>query len=191
MRELRYSLDKTTRALNVIDYAHHEIHAGSSFFAGYSVGNLGSMTSPNDMIQLSFATPDTLKYLHMMFLAKSGGSALFTVTEAPTGGLINPTGVIEALNCNRNSSNISTILSSIGGTPSQISYDGDVATGGKVLWFEYVGQGNSTAGYTGGRFEIILKRNTVYAVSLYDTTSITGTIFLEWYEHTNKLDLQG
>jgi hypothetical protein len=179
-------LDKATNSIQTIDYAHHEIHGGSSFFVCYSTADLGGMTTPADMIQLSFATPDTTKWLHMMFVAKSGGAALFTVTEAPTGGLATPTGTLAVLNCNRNlTATASTILSAAGGTPALVSYDGTVATGGTVLWSEYVGQGNATAGYTGGRFEIILKRNTVYAVSLLDTTAITATLFLDWYEHTD------
>lgn len=184
-RNLR--LDGVTDALETIDYAHHEIHGGSSFFVCYSVADLGGMTTPNDMIQLSFATPNTTKELHMMFLAKSGGAALFTVTEAPTGGLSTPTGTLSAINCNRNSATTSVILDASGGTAGLVSYDATAATGGTVLWTEYVGQGNSTPGSAGGRFEVVLKQNTVYAVSLYDTTNITGTLFLDWYEHTSNL----
>jgi hypothetical protein len=180
------TVDAATNAINVIEYEHHEIHAGSSYLVVYSVANLGAMSTPNDMIQLSFATPNTAKWMHMVIMVQSGGAALFTLTEAPTGGMETPTGTLPAYNKNRNSTNTSGILSATDGTAGVVSYDGTAATGGAVLWSEYVGQGTASKGEGGGRFELILKQNTVYAVSLYDTTAITASIMMDWYEHTNK-----
>lgn len=34
---IRLSTDSSTNAVNTIDYAHHEIHGGSSFTADYTV----------------------------------------------------------------------------------------------------------------------------------------------------------
>ena len=184
-REIR--LDGITHTLQMISYPHHEIHAGCHYFVQYGVQNLGSQTTPNDTIRLSFATPDTDTWLHMTFDASTGGEGLFTITEAFTGGGDSPTGTLPAINNNRNSSNTSSILSAAGGTAGEVSYDAQNVTGGLVLWSEWMGQGGSgTRGQAGSRFEMILKQNTVYECSLFDTTGITASLVLSWYEHVNK-----
>ena len=171
------AIDAATNAVNTLTYSHHEVHEGNHFYVLYSVPSLGAMTTPDDMIQLHFATPDTTKWLHMIFHAKSGGAARFRITEAPSGGLATPTGTLTIFNKNRNSSNTSGLAS--------VSYDGTAASGGTLLADEYVGEGRTGAGESRGAQEWILKQNTTYAVSLYDTTAITASIVLDWYEHTS------
>ena len=64
-------LDAATRATQVIDYAHHEIHAGSHYTLSYAVADIGAATTPTDIMSLSFTTPDTTKWLHMVVSATS------------------------------------------------------------------------------------------------------------------------
>ena len=180
-KKLNKAFDGSTTAFNTVDYPHHEVHSGSSYHVLYNIANLGAMTTPNDTIQLHFTTPNTTKWVHMLFLARTSGAALFTVTEAPTGGMETPTGTITILNRNRNSGNTSGITS--------VSYDGTTATGGTVMHTEYIGAGlggTSQAGASRSVEEWVLKQNTVYAVSIVDTSAITATLLLSWYEHTNR-----
>ncbi len=172
------TIDEATRAVNFIDYAHHEVHGGSSYHVTYSVASLGAMTSPDDTIQLHFTTPNTTKWLHMIVHARSGGESNYVITEAPTGGMTSPTGTLTAYNKNRNSSKTSGIT---------VSYDGALATGGAEIHNEYIGQGNkASAGESRGTQEFVLKQNTAYAIKMTDTTAITATLILDWYEHTDK-----
>lgn len=173
-------IDKSTRAMSMIDYPHHEIHSGDHYFLGYVVPSLGAMTTPDDMIQIHFTTPNTTKWLHMLFQFDVGGATLYTITEAPTGGLANPTGIITAINNNRNSTKTTGV--------SSFSYDGTAATGGTVLLTGYVGTGTgpfSASGSSRSDTELVLKQNTIYAVSLYSTATNYAGIYLEWYEHTD------
>ena len=50
-----YKQDLTTGAFTIIDYAHHEIHSGSHYKAGYQDTSLAT----NDVINLLFITPAT------------------------------------------------------------------------------------------------------------------------------------
>lgn len=179
--------DSTTNALNTIAYAHHEAHEGNRFFVQYSVADLGAMTTPNDMITLTFTTPDTAKWGHFIFTATGSSGWLVRLIEAPTGGAATPTGVLLILNKNRNSSKKSTV--SDGTTAGQVSYDATLATGGTTLWNGYIEgstSGITGTGFSGKRDEIILKQNTQYQLSIFGTDAEAATLYIDWYEHTNK-----
>ena len=177
-RQRAVRFDSSTHSLHTVDYAHHEVHAGSSYNIVYSVPDLGAMATPADEINISFTTPDTTKWMHMIFSAIVGGEALFQVIEAPTGGLTSPTGQLTAINHNRNSSKVTGV--------SAFNYDGATPTGGTTLISKYIGQGNANPGQSRAENEFVLKQNTLYAVRLYDTTNITAAIILDWYEHTDR-----
>ena len=61
------AVDKITNSLTIINHSHHEKHEGDDFFLLYSVADLGAMTTPNDMITLTFQTPNTDKWGHFTF----------------------------------------------------------------------------------------------------------------------------
>jgi hypothetical protein len=42
--------DADTHAINVVDYAHHEIHSGNHYVISHSTSDIGNLTSPNDAI---------------------------------------------------------------------------------------------------------------------------------------------
>lgn len=179
-------LDAVTATLMMLGYAHHERHAGSAYEITYSVASLGDETG--DIMTLSFTTPDTTKWLHMVFGAKGTAGWRVRFIEAPTGGAETPAGSLDVYNVNRNSSNTSGILD-LASAAGKVSYGATLATGGNTLWDEYiegstVGLGGS--GSVGDRNEVILKQNTTYQLSLYGTDTNPGTLTMDWYEHTNR-----
>ena len=94
-------IDKLTGWLNVIDGAHHEIHEGDAYNVTYNVANIGAMTTPDDMIQISWTTPNQKKSMHMVVYASCSAAALYKFTEGWTGGGASATGTISAYNRNR------------------------------------------------------------------------------------------
>jgi len=180
------NIDEKSNSLLTVDYPHHEIHEGDSYYVIYSVPSLGAMTNPNDTITLTFKTPNTAKWIHMTFSVFGSPNWLIKFVESPTGGAISPTGTLPIYNKNRNSLNASGL--SDGTTPGLVSYDATLATGGNLLWNHYLeGSGGPQAGGSGynTRNEIVLKQNTVYQISLFGTDTNPGAIILDWYEHTN------
>lgn len=181
------SLDQKSGSILTVDYAHHEKHEGDDFFVVYSVPSLGAMSSPDDTITLTFNTPDTTKWGHFIFRVTGTGGWLIRLIEAPTGGAETPTGTLPIYNSNRNMAIVST-FTDISGTPGVVSYDATLATGGNILWSEYIAgnSGPQTGGDVGGHDEeIILKQNTLYQLSLFGTDADPATLKIGWYEHTN------
>lgn len=183
-------LDSSTEAATTISYPHHEIHSGSSFFVNYSVASLGAMTTPDDAITLTFTTPNTTKWGHFTFSASGPASALVRFIEGSTGGGADPTGTLTILNSNRNSTKTSAMIN-VEATPAagSVSYDATVLTGGTDLWTQYLeGSGGPQAAGagTGTRNEIILKQNTIYQLSILSTTTTPASLYMSWYEHTDK-----
>jgi hypothetical protein len=144
------------------------------------------MTSPDDLISLTWTTPDTLKWEHFSFWAEGTGGWRVRLIEAPTGGAASQTGQVAMLNRNRNSDNVSTAIA-LDSTAGEVSYDATLATGGETLWNHYIPGSNKTVGLIGsGRDEIVLKQNTKYQLSMFGTDTDVATMFIDWYEHTNK-----
>ena len=56
-------LDKATNTIQTIDYAHHEIHAGSAFTCHFSQT---SPTAVGEMTMIAFNTKATAPYVHML-----------------------------------------------------------------------------------------------------------------------------
>jgi hypothetical protein len=176
IRPLR--IDKYTHTLQVIDYAHHEIHAGSSFKVSYSVASIGAQTTPTDVISLDWTTPNTSKWMHAVFEAVCGGAGRVVLMEAPSGGAADPTGQIVPVNVNRNSIKTSGI--------AEFNYDSTVGTGGVVLIDEYIGSGVKSGGGVRDQNEIILKQGTKYSFWIFATGTVSASIHMHWYEHTDK-----
>jgi hypothetical protein len=180
--------DEKTDAATIIEYSEQAINDGNAFFVMYSVADLGAMTTPNDTITLSFATPDTKKWAHFDFFAKGTAGWRVRLIEAPSGGVATPTGQLNILNNDRNSSTASTILESTGSTAAEVDYDATLATGGTTLWDEYLGvAGGPQFGGAGAivRRKFVLKQDTVYQLSLYGTDANPATLYMGWNEHIN------
>jgi hypothetical protein len=170
-------MDASTHTLQTIEYEHHEIHAGSAYFAIRS-----ELVDSAGDVEVRFAQPDTTKYAHMTIEVDSALAATIELWAATTktheaGNAITP------LNRNFNSTNTSglTICHTPGGaqagTANLTQYVGAASVSGKV----------NEGGGASSRHEFILKRNTAYyikATSRADGNAIS--IILDWYEHTDK-----
>lgn len=179
-------IDSSTRSLQQISYPHHEAHAGSRYFLNYSVASLGAMAGPDDMITLTWTTPNTTKWEHFTFYAIGTGGWRLRLIEAPTGGAATQTEQLAMLNHNRNIATAATCIA-LDSTAGEVSYDATLATGGITLWDEYVPGGSKTAGSVGSdRDEIILKQDTKYQISLYGTDADPASLHIDWYEHTDQ-----
>ncbi len=184
-------IDAATNSLICITYEHHEVHGGSHYNLHYSAADVGALTSPNDMMTLTWTTPNTTKWLHMVLAAITSSGARLRFIEDGTGGGASPTGIITARNRNRNYDDASTIIN-VEGTPAagSVSYDATLVTGGTSLLDLYVGVdglGKTFAtGLIRGSQEWVLKQNTQYQVSLFEEDNVPGMLQLSWYEHTDR-----
>ena len=186
---LENGIEEDTGAVKIIDHAHHEAHEGSRFYVHYSVASLGAMTSPDDMITLTFKTPDTAKWSHFLFTASGSSGFRARLIEAPTGGAESATGTLTILNENRNYQISKPSAMSNGTTAGVVNYDATLATGGTTLWDDYImgsTSGQTGSGTSGTRDENILKQNTTYQLSIYGTATEPASLHIDFYEHTNK-----
>ena len=165
-----FSQDAMTNAITTIAYEHHEIHAGSHYYVqGFST------VASGDSIYFSVTTPNTTKWLHMVFdLTSSGAMSVYTYEGATvTGGT-----AVTPLNNNRNSSDTSLAI---------LKANPDITSAGTVLDSAYVGAGQKGSGFDERNRELILKQNSTY---LFIMKSGAATNYInytgEWYEHTNK-----
>jgi hypothetical protein len=166
--------DAVTNATNVVDYAHHEIHDGSSFYV-YAVS---ADLDTNGTLDITVITPDTLKWNHTLFVSSgSVGYALSAYEGAITDAAGSP---FIPINRNRNSDKVSGCTARTGDTFTSL--------GVLAITFEAGGSGNKQAGTIFGvRDELILKRNTQYLFRLASREDNNRcTLFVDWYEHTNK-----
>jgi hypothetical protein len=186
-------LDRITRTLQTITYAHHEIHSGSSFTCNYQQ----MVSDTNDRTIITFRTPNTTRWLHMVAFGSASALGQFKITRGPT--VTDNTGATLAIfNRDENSTNTSDVWDTSQNPDAQGAATffteatmGNV-TGGTVIYSETIGGaglGNRTvAGQTRGISEIILKQNTLYAfemISLNDNDNYHHVV-LDWYEHVNK-----
>jgi hypothetical protein len=183
--------DTTTGALMVIDHAHHEIHAGSSFACHFSQT---APTAIGEMTMIALNTPDTTKYVHMF--AEFSSTAASTAAIYEVADLDVDEGTDLAIyNHNRNSLTASTV-SSVETVPEAgkaTSYTVAQAAGATLstatpIYLKYLGAaaaGADTMGQNRNENEFILKRNTQYAFVIANTTADDSThnITLNWYEH--------
>ncbi len=173
-RKLR--ADIITHSLQTIDYAHHEIHAGSHFYIeGYAT------LAENAVLRVKLVTPDTAKWAHFQWGISSSGICETTLHEAPSGGMANGDAVTP-INNNRNSDATSVIV---------ITSGVDVATsaGTKISDAKWgaVGFKTTIGGGAARDDEIILKQNTIYLRTFTSRAADNIVQFkASWYEHTNK-----
>lgn len=166
--------DDSTGALEVVDYAHHEVHSGSHFAYRdyYSIAK-------NGLKEFLVVTPDTTKWAHMVIGFEANTSTvvveMFEDTITSTDGTLEP-----VKNRNRNSVKTNTTL---------LYENPTVGTDGTEIFSGIYGAGRNSSG-GGGRDteEIVLKQNTKYLIRITEQ-NIAATdvnILIDWYEHTDK-----
>ena len=168
-------IDGTTHALTVIDYAHHETHGGSSYWA-YRSATLGNA----EVLTIGFTTPNTAKWAHLLMRVDLTAVATLDILEDCTS--LSNGAAFTPKNFNRNSTNTSGMTTLVGHTGSDLI----TPVGGSEIWNETLG----TRGLVTTRenaTEMIMKQNSIYLFRITNSTSSNQVTFLlSWYEHTNK-----
>jgi hypothetical protein len=164
-------LDKATNTIQVIDYAHHEIHAGSHFMYTDHI-ELDSAATQDYLI----TTPDTTKWAHMLFDLMGSAITQFQLYE---GADRNGTTLQTIGNSNRNSLTAATVTihkGTSGGT-----------TDGTLIHTHKSGSATnqSRSGMQARNDEeMILKQNTKYILRVTSGTDDNLTnVRLDFYEH--------
>jgi len=185
------ALDLSTRALETIDYAHHEIHNGGSYTV--SVGQ--TVSDANDKTAVGFTTPATAE-IHMVITAAAGAGSWLYVREGPT--IANNQGAATVVyNRNRNSTKTCGLIDTATNPNAvgKVTYfaeadQGDYTENGALIYQELLSSGNKSkdGGASRGTSEIILAAGTAYLIYLKEIGSdaCTHNIVLDFYEHTPK-----
>lgn len=166
-------IDAATHTLQIIDYAHHEVHSGSSYYF-HDVLALGNGASQDYVI----TTPNTTKWAHfgieINFNDAAGITQLYEATDKVG------TALQTVFNRDRNSANTA-------GVTVHKGQSGGTTDGTLILW-KRAGIGKTTGGTLGTAEERILKQNTKYILRVTNTATTTNNtnIIFRWYEHTNK-----
>ena len=189
------NIDASTRALNTILYAHHEIHGGSSFTTQYTVT---TAASAGDEMGIYMLTPAT-KEIHMVVEFSSSLAAVYSICEGVTLAANTGTGGVAIYNRDRNSTKTSGLQDNATAratnkvttlTEGQFGGDGTWACGTTLRTAPLeAGAGPKPAGGSArGAQEYILKKSTAYVFVIATTpaTAAVHHILLDWYEHTRK-----
>jgi hypothetical protein len=186
------SVDGITTALKTIEYAHHEIHDGSSFSAYYSV----TTASTNGHRSGIFIKTPAVKLCHLVVQFSVSTAATYSICEAPTIASNVGTHTSVIYNRYRDSSSVSGCLNNATSpaagyittlTEAQIAGDGTWATGTVIRSAPLIaGSGPKPAGGSSrDSQEYMLKANTKYVFLITNTTADANAhnILIDWYEH--------
>lgn len=173
-------IDLSTRTLQTIEYAHHEVHSGSHYAVCVSTNDLDDAA----IMGLLIITADDSKWSHMVVNAYGALHTTFSIYEDVTNAA---TTQVAAYNSNRNSTN----------TPiTQFWHSANNVTNGTLIFDTQFGidagggaASKSGSGESRGDSEWVLKQDTRYllrAASL--TENNVANICVSFYEHIDKTD---
>lgn len=177
----RVGVDEGTNGFFILEYEHHEIHAGEHYFA-YHSASLGN----TEQLTISIQTPDTTKWAHIVWTWNTTQPATLDILEditSITGGA-----AFTPINNNRNSNNSS-------GMTVKVASDegGDTAispSGGSEIFSRFFGAsglfGTDTAVADSRKDnELMLKQNSLYLFRITaGAASCDVNLHMSWYEHT-------
>jgi len=177
-------IDQITNVLEIIDYAHHEIHSGST----YRAQAFNNSIEEGATVCIGFYVPAGIKLPHMTWDYNHEGNMTMTVLEGPT--ITVGTGTDRLCrNSRRDAGDVSFLQGT--GTGSLVSNYVTVQptyTGGTAVSLKrsFAAKGVGASG--GKREEVILAADTYYVFCLTnnETRSQGGQVRLEWYEHIDK-----
>lgn len=177
------SIDSSTNAIETIDYAHHEIHAGSAFVL--SATDLDLDTA--QVLSIAFTTPNTAKYFHVVASGSNTSNSEWEILEGPTITVDTGSDLV-IYNRNRNSLAASGALNIKTVPAAGATLTPTITVDGTILEAETIGAGkNQSTGVTRSDAEWILKPNTTYAFRITGLADNgTASVRLFWYEHTDK-----
>jgi len=162
-------VDSLTNALTIIDYAHHEIHEGSSFYSKDVVGPLAASVAASFLVRVGTMTAAP----HMIFEVSSAeGRFEMTFFSSAT---VSTTGTAVTLfNSNQNSAK----------TPiTQLFSGAAFSASGTQIYKTRVGASKKSGSASRALNEIIFKANTDYQVQIRAVDpSITVSYLADFYE---------
>jgi len=174
-RAEQVNLDGSTKTIITIDYAHHEVHGGSSFTTS-DVVNVDTTT-----VKWMITTSSSSAHAHFQPIVECTGEMYEVFTEGAdrTDGTL-----LTEVNRERNSSKTSGLT--ISRTPTGGTTDG--ATTLRTLRVGSTGVGSKTVASGGSRAnsEFVLKPSTKYILSITTYANVYVSLHLDWYEHTSK-----
>jgi hypothetical protein len=169
-------MDKATNSLQVMEFAHHEIHDGDH----YEISDLVDL-SINNVRDIRITTPDTAKWAHFEYeIACESETEIYLyedITEITTGT------VIAVFNNNRNSAKTPAVTANYIDNTSVANANSDTTVSTYIEHF-ILGAGK-TGGATTRENEIILDQNKKYNIRLIATAAGYVNYKLTWYEHTS------
>ena len=171
-----------------LDIAHHEIHAGDH----YTAAIVDETMINSEIILLAFKTPDTSKYLHVVFVYYVIVAGNVEILEAGTWTHAQQS-TVNIINSNRNAGNTSGALENA----SQTDFNAGSKLQGSfvalqslanttVVWQDWIMAGGASkgGGFKRGEDEVVLKQDTTYVVRLTADGAANGAFLgLSWYEH--------
>ena len=172
-------LDASTHTLQVINYNHHEIHAGSHYF----VEDVADLTI-DDVFDVQWISPDSTKWSHFTFVLSCESETEWYIYE---GVSISVTGTaLTPRNNNRNSGNTSNVVMYSISNTSEANANSDTPTAGATA----IAHGIVGAGRDGGvgdrTREIVFEQATIYCLRAIANTAGYINFLMKWYEHTDK-----
>ena len=167
-------LDQATNTIQIIDYAHHEVHAGTHFHCT-DVQNVDTTT-----LYYMITTPNTTAWAHMLFGVECTGEMLVVITE---GADRTGTTALTAINSNRNSATAS-------GLTIHRGYTDGTTNGAVTIYSARVGatgvaSKTITSGGSGNSQEFVLDQNAKYIIAVTTYADVHVSLALDWYEHTD------
>ena len=169
-------LDKATNTIQTIDYAHHEIHAGSHFVIVDSV-----TLAINNTRDIRITTPDTTKWAHLTFSLSASSETEVYLYEGVT--IVTAGSAITPYNSDRNSATASTLTADYIDNTSVANANSDTTVSGYIDHV-IIGAGRN-AGFSMREEEVILDQNKIYSFRFIANAAGYINYKLMWYEHTN------
>ncbi len=177
-------LDTSTMSLQMIDYPHHENHAGSAYFNEEFI-----QVPANDVLDIRWQVSNTTRWSHWLMHIITEGEFHITFYE-DVAALTTAGTALTAKNRNRNSANASNWQAFdyiINVDLSAANADTNLS-GATTLGTAASGSGRNKAGEGGHDEEIICKQDSIYCMRFENQSGATKYVdyVMDWYEHTDK-----
>ena len=174
-------IDKSTQALIIINYEHHEIHGGSHYAVSGSVDQAIS-----DVLDFTWQMPNTTKWIHWTWKIFTESETNWYVYEnvVATNPLAN---TITPINNNRNSAKTSatTLKYEAQADLAAANADTDVTSPAILIASGISGTGRDS-GDAERSHEVIMKQNALYCLRAVATVAGYISFSMKWYEHVSK-----
>ena len=181
---LNRAIDKTTNAINVVNYEHHEIHSGSNYTNEWQIH-----VPADDVLDIRLVAPDNAKWLHWTIDYNTEAEFRFTMYENIAISVAGTS--LTAINNNRNSTKTSglTAFDYIINTNLDLANADTNIGSATIIGIGATGSGRSQAGSSFARSgELIFKQGYGYCLRFKNQSNAEKYVDwkMEWYEHTNK-----